>query len=107
MLNHNEHIDDNKFSQLLKNLYDSLNCRGKVILIEPGDNETSKFLNLLVELANSGNQFSALPLKTDFVDLSDSSLYMELCRKSIRNPLSEDRHWFRWTVLTKKEVTYI
>ncbi len=36
-------------------------------------------------------------------DVSGIRLYQEAVACELRHPLDEDRHWFRYTVLTKKQ----
>lgn len=103
MLNHNEHVESRLLNGLLHDMNRTLVYSGKVIAIEPADKETAAFLVQLAGLAEKSCGFSVMEPKSAACDVSGIRLYQEAVACGLRHPLDKDRHWFRYTVLTKKQ----
>lgn len=105
MLNHNEHVESRLLNGLLHDMNRTLVYSGKVIAIEPADEETAAFLVQLAGLAEKSCGFSVMEPKSESAacDVSGIRLYQEAVACGLRHPLDKDRHWFRYTVLTKKQ----
>lgn len=92
-----------KYGQFFKESKRTLVYSGKVIAIEPADKETAAFLVQLAGLAEKSCGFSVMEPKKAACDVSGIRLYQEAVACALRHPLDKDRHWFRYTVLTKKQ----
>ena len=103
MLNHNEHVESRLLNGLLHDMNRTLVYSGKVIAIEPADEETAAFLVQLACLAEKSCGFGVMEPKKAACDVSGIRLYQEAVACELRHPLDEDRHRFRYTVLTKKQ----
>lgn len=103
MLNHNEHVESRLLNGLLHDMNRTLVYSGKVIAIEPADKETAAFLVQLAGLAEKSCGFGVMEPKKAACDVSGIRLYQEAVACGLRHPLDEDRHRFRYTVLTKKQ----
>lgn len=103
MLNHNEHVESRLLNGLLHDMNRTLVYSGKVIAIEPADEETAAFLVQLACLAEKSCGFGVMEPKKAACDVSGIRLYQEAVACELRHPLDKDRHWFRYTVLTKKQ----
>ena len=105
MLNHNEHVESRLLNGLLHDMNRTLVYSGKVIAIEPADKETADFLDQLAGLAEKSCGFGVMEPKSESAacDVSGIRLYQDAVACGLRHPLDKDRHWFRYTVLTKKQ----
>lgn len=103
MLNHNEHVESRLLNGLLHDMNRTLVYSGKVIAIEPADEETATFLVQLACLAEKSCGFGVMEPKKAACDVSGIRLYQEAVACGLRHPLDKDRHWFRYTVLTKEQ----
>lgn len=103
MLNHNEHVESRLLNGLLHDMNRTLVYSGKVIAIEPADEETAAFLVQLAGLAEKSCGFSVMEPKKAACDVSGIRLYQEAVACGLRHPLEKDCHYFHYTVLTKKQ----
>lgn len=105
MLNHNEHVESRLLNGLLHDMNRTLVYSGKVIAIEPADKETAAFLVQLAGLAEKSCGFSVMEPKSESAacDVSGIRLYQEAVACGLRHRLEGERHWFHYTVLTKKQ----
>ena len=94
-----------KYGRFFKESKRTLVYSGKVIAIEPADKETAAFLVQLAGLAEKSCGFSVMEPKSESAacDVSGIRLYQEAVACGLRHRLEGERHWFHYTVLTKKQ----
>lgn len=76
---------------------------GKVIAIEPADEETAAFLVQLACLAEKSCGFGVMEPRKPRATYPALDFIRKRSACELRHPLDEDRHRFRYTVLTKKQ----